>query len=1663
MAVNHTFSSCLRLSAHCLLVALAFFITGKLSTFLAVPPGYATAIWPPSGIALASILILGYRIWPGIMLGSMLVNMHTLLAASAVASPSALQIVVAISLGSTLQALVGAYLVYRFGDYPNALSKEKEVFKFFFLGAVSALVSATISVSCLLFWQQVPLANALSNWQTWWIGDTLGIIIFTPLLLAWHFRSHAGWKGRQWVITLPIAAMFVLSTLAVYFESEHENQRIANEFTQRATELSAALNKSITVQLNALRALSSFYLASEQVTRAEFNAFVTHLWGENFQGMQALEWSPVIAGSKRRAFEQHIRALGFPQFQITERDGNGQLTRAQQREDYIPITYVEPYQGNEPALGYDVQSNALRREALERARDTGALAVTYRIRLIQEKGDQFGMLAFLPLYQPDQVLSTPEQRRQHLKGYVIAVFRGGDIVTSALKDLNLKGLVYRLLDEEAPAAEQLIYSSAQVLQPLSLQPEQGLFARNFNMHHAAMIPVGGHQWRFEILPTQEYLADHRSSNTGLMLVLGLILTAMVAVFVLVSSGRGNMLQQLVAERTAAFKRSEERFRSTFEAAPIGVANVSLDGYFLEVNAGYCEFLGYSRAELLTMTCQQVTVPTYQALDAAMIAKTLAGAQASFNHEKQFLRKNGTPVWGHLLLKLVRNAKQEPDHFITVVENIDRRKRAEASVEKLLLAVEQNPNSVVITDLNGTIEYVNQAFSAISGYRSDELIGQNPRLLHSDKTLAATYVHMWATLSNGDIWKGEMINQRKDGTEFTESLVVSPVRQADGSISHYVGIKEDITERKAAEYRLLESEKRFRIVADAAPVLIWMSNVDQQSTWFNKVWLDFVGVSLAQALAQDWGAQLHPEDQLRCRAYYAEHFERRAAFHMEYRLRHHSGEYRWLEDHGVPIFNENKLFAGYIGSCVDIHERKITQFERERLLRIIEESSDFIATADMHANITFLNPAGARMVGLAANVNCTQLQIKDMHPAWATQLVLEDGIPTSLRQGYWQRENALLHADGHEIPVSQLLLLHRDDAGHPVLFSTIMRDISDYKRTEQSLTEAKKQAENLARIKTEFLANMSHEIRTPMNAIIGLSQLALNTHLNAQQYDYLDKILSSSQHLLGVLNDILDFSKLEAEQLTLHPAEFDMAELVHNLDNLFLVRAQEKALQFSCELSSDVPRYLIGDALRLQQVLVNLLSNSIKFTERGYVRCTVAVVSPSCNNRIVLGFTIADSGIGISTAQQSLLFRPFTQADGSITRRFGGTGLGLVISRKLVNKMGSDILCSSQLGAGSQFYFQLAFALAKAPNAIEPMTAAKPVTSEQIKLCAAGLVNLRVLLVEDNQINQQIAREFLRKADLKVVTANDGQEALDLMAQHAFDVVLMDVQMPVMDGLEATRYLRQQARFATLPIIAMSAGVTADERQQCLDAGMTDFIAKPIAPLLMIEKIAAAVQGITATTSVLPEDNPAATDSLLALPGFDQQRWQLLQSMLGSGSKVLDSVKILVETYRAIVDEVQVWLEQGERTTAIEKLHGLKGAAANLGAATLAASADALGKALKRQQDVAAEQQAFSAAWQTIVASIDALPSTQNLWHTALEYTLTDENLLDLQHCLEESMLVPIELLELLSATVAARQAEAVARLKVALSNYDYPKSLLLVQELQAINRQFALSEEKRGE
>ncbi|MBS0467070.1 MAG: response regulator [Proteobacteria bacterium] len=600
----------------------------------------------------------------------------------------------------------------------------------------------------------------------------------------------------------------------------------------------------------------------------------------------------------------------------------------------------------------------------------------------------------------------------------------------------------------------------------------------------------------------------------------------------------------------------------------------------------------------------------------------------------------------------------------------------------------------------------------------------------------------------------------------------------------------------------------------------------------------------------------------------------------------------------------------------------------------------------------------------------------------------------------------------------------------------------------ALIAATEQARQASRAKSDFLARMSHEIRTPMNAIVGLGQLLLKTELNAHQRDCQEQVIAASDMLLALINDILDYSRIEAGKLQIERIDFDLEQVLRGVSSQLALRARQKGLELLFRTGAGVPRRLRGDPLRLSQVLVNLCSNAVKFTEFGEVVVQTALQQRR-GDQVVLAFSVRDTGIGIPEERLGQLFTPFTQVDGSITRRFGGTGLGLAICRQLVELMGGTINVRSREGAGSEFSFTLPLALALA--APGPDRTAQGATPSFAQL----LQGQRVLLVDDVEVNRTVALAFLAEAGVQVDVAVHGREAVDKVLAQPYDLVLMDIQMPEMDGLTATREIRQQARLRDLPIIAMTAHAMEGDRERSLQAGMQDHLTKPIDPdtlyAALLRWLAPRHSGDNASARAAPADQGSV--QIPALEGVDTARG--LAQALGRPALYLRVLANFVHEFGASTQALQGAQAAQDWPLARRLAHSLKSGSATIGAMALAQLAGQLEDGFAQQHpadatllgSVGAELARICTLLAPLAAQAQpAVPPRRQSPVTPLQPLLAE-----LQNLLENDDAAALRLLQQLQDQAGTHPAlaRALPALRELVEDIEYQDALALLRSLCA--------------
>ena len=576
-------------------------------------------------------------------------------------------------------------------------------------------------------------------------------------------------------------------------------------------------------------------------------------------------------------------------------------------------------------------------------------------------------------------------------------------------------------------------------------------------------------------------------------------------------------------------------------------------------------------------------------------------------------------------------------------------------------------------------------------------------------------------------------------------------------------------------------------------------------------------------------------------------------------------------------------------------------------------------------------------------------LKDVVPPERLQWVVERDADVLANLRTRSDEAQIPYPDGRTATMDTVRTPLRDHHNHLLGVVSISRDVTERRLAEEEVRRAKEIAEGATKMKSEFLANMSHEIRTPMNAIIGLSHLVLATELTARQRDYISKVQTSGQHLLGVINDILDFSKVEAGKLDLEYTDFELEKLLETTGSVIGEKSHAKGLELVFEIAPDVPRSLVGDPLRLGQVLLNYANNAVKFTERGGIAISVRA-SECTGTDVLLHFRVRDTGIGLMPGQQARLFQSFSQADASTTRKFGGTGLGLAISKNLARIMGGEVGVESVFGKGSTFWFSARLGIGAPRQKAGSKDSGTPATEAREK--KLGLAGARILVVEDNDINQQVARELLEQIGLTVDIAANGKCALEMAQRQRFDLVFMDMQMPVMDGVTATREMRKLPALAGLPIVAMTANAMEQDRRKCIEAGMNDFLAKPIDPDDLEAMVLRWVRprhtpGAAPAPAAAPARN-AAEEFLGVVPGLDSALG--LSRMMGKMPLYLAMLRRYAAAQRSTVQDMRQALAKADVATIEMIAHTCKSVSGTVGATAVQHRAEAVETAVRQGFD-----------------------------------------------------------------------------------------------------------------
>ncbi|WZP00214.1 response regulator [Isosphaeraceae bacterium EP7] len=626
---------------------------------------------------------------------------------------------------------------------------------------------------------------------------------------------------------------------------------------------------------------------------------------------------------------------------------------------------------------------------------------------------------------------------------------------------------------------------------------------------------------------------------------------------------------------------------------------------------------------------------------------------------------------------------------------------------------------------------------------------------------------------------------------------------------------------------LRVEGRYRFLAETMPLIIWTARPDGGADYMNRRWTEFTGQGREQYEGRGWERAVHPDDLDRCRGSWGRSTGDGTDYQCEFRLRNVDGSFRWHLRRAEPMRGDDGKVLQWVGTCADIHDRKLADEQRYRSL--VEATSAIVWITPASGEFESDQHAWSAFTGQSFNQLRGWGWLDAVHPEDRDETARVWAEATASRSLY-QVEHRLRRNDGEYRHMSVRAVPIFSEGGTICEWIGVHADATERRRAEGELRHAKEAAEAATRAKGEFLANMSHEIRTPMNGILGMTELALGTKLDPRQREYLGLVRTSAESLLTVIDDILDFSKIEAGKLTLDEAPFDIRDAVTDTLRALAIRAHDKGLELACRVGPDVPGTVVGDAGRLRQVLINLVGNAIKFTERGEVCVAIEAGEPGkedCEIRLA----VSDTGVGIPANKRASIFAPFEQADGSTTRKFGGTGLGLSISAQLVGLMGGRIWAEANPVGGSIFRFEVHLA----PGPVDNSLAVGP--------GAAPPAGLRVLIVDDNRTTRTILEEQLSAWGCRA-NATDPEQCLEAMAEAArrsepFEVVVLDRTMPGIDGLALADRIRRNPELNEVKILMLTSG-GADESPRFRDLGIGAWLAKPVRQSELFNAVAALV-------------------------------------------------------------------------------------------------------------------------------------------------------------------------------------------------------------------------------
>jgi PAS domain S-box-containing protein len=1465
-------------------------------------------------------------------------------------------------------------------------------------------------------------------------------------------RSLSFWLIPALILVIGWAGCGVL----VWYGWQRRQAEDRINLARLASNAETSLLRRLTTYTDELEAAAAFIRASHQVDRDEWREYARTIdLMARYPGIRGVGVIYRVPATDRDRFIRDSQAQ-LPGFALHAVPGYSLST-----DELGVITYIEPAAANLPAIGLDIFSEPKRREAARLACDSGRPAMTSRIVLVQDDRNQPGALLFVPVYAAGSNPGTLAERRAHNIGWVYVPLVIEELVTSALGPREGR-LLLAFYEGDQPNADRRVFAS-DALRSTPMPVERVTAVELAGQHFTLAWSKGP---RF--VPTSVPLLTWAglSGAVVVLLLTGLVVSIQVAHEV-VEREKAELAMRATEERLARVLGHAECF--------VWESRVVIRGEQWEWNTILHSSALNSRVQRDRSRpadgplWEPSEVPELPEMDRRSREAMLSGAPGYVQEFR--LCREGATIWLRESVAITRDA---PDHYwlVGVAVDISDRKRAEAALresERRLKDVFRSmAEGVVLLRHDGVIVECNDAACRISGRPREQMMSTAVHdlgweLLDEQLRPIALELHPpRITLQTGTAQRGVVLADRKpDGSIAWLSMNTEPITAEDGTISSVVVSFIDITLRKRAEATMLQSQKLLQTITGKLPGMIGYWTADLRCAFANYEYYDWFGRPPEEMLGLRIQDLMGPT-LFELNRPFIEGVLAGKAQQFERQLRKRDGQVRHTWAQYIPDFEpDGTTVRGFVVLVSDLTEMKqkeeALQASKAQLQASLREVNDLKTALDAHAIVAVTDANG--VITYANDRFCSISECPREKLIGQTHRIVNSGRHSpeffanlwgTIQSGkIWRGEICNRSLGGRIYWVDATIVPFLGDDGRPVQYIAIRTDITERKQLEQNLAVARDQALEASRLKSEFLATMSHEIRTPMNAIIGMATLLTETVADSEHADMARIITGAAESLLTIINDILDFSRIEAGELRLDLADFDLRRIVEETVALLAPRAHEKKIELTCELDPAPDCLLLGDAGRIRQVLMNLVGNAIKFTDSGEIAVSGSVLSRDERN-VRVRLAVEDTGVGIPPMARDRLFRPFVQLDASATRRFGGTGLGLAITRQLVSSMGGEVGFDSTVGRGSRFWVELSFAprnplldevvpslagrrvlvvddnatsrrllvhqlahygveaeaVSDAPSArarlaaaewnavvidcdmpgiggielarsirseaahqtvplvmlvttankaeaaaIESLGAAVPLAKPvlQLKLlralerwldhaenrpvAPALLVEpgkpecaLRLLLVEDNPANQRVATLLLENLGHVIEVVSNGHLALERLARTRFDAVLMDCQMPLLDGYETTRWIRSgklPGVNAGVPVIALTAYARDEDRQRCLDAGMDDYVAKPIRH----HDLKAALARVMSSEHIVV--TPAPIEDMSEV--LDRAAAETAQQLPGAhgGSLLPELIDLYVAEESPRLDRIASLLAEMEPRAA-DELHAFGGNAAALG-------------------------------------------------------------------------------------------------------------------------------------